>query len=114
MARQTFLRPYRSTCWFPAVRTQYRWIDRAHAWRLNVVVDLQQRSGEALWQLAQHQHIGCAVDYGEQAIWLWMAASASAGASVGECSRDVLWQQLQRLALAKARTPCRTTWSSTR
>ena len=56
--------------------------------------------------MAQHQRIGCAVDYGEQAIWLWMAAGTSAGenagASVGECSREVLWQQLQRLALAKA------------
>ncbi|MFN8470468.1 MAG: hypothetical protein U0X20_33245, partial [Caldilineaceae bacterium] len=67
-----------------------------------------QRRGEALWQLAQHQRIGCAVDYGEQAIWLWMTAGAGGGdgagegASVGECSRDVLWQQLQRLALAKA------------
>ena len=87
-------------------------INWARAAGLNVVVDLQQRRGEALWQLAEHQRIGCAVDYGEQAIWLWMAGSnggsdnagehAGGAASVGECSRDVLWQQLQRLALAKA------------
>ncbi len=81
-------------------------INRARAAGLHVVVDLQQRRGEALWQLAQHQHIPCAVDYGEQAISLWMAGGENsgegAGASVGECSSAVLWQQLQRLALAKA------------
>ena len=77
-------------------------MNRARNAGLNVVVDLQQRHGEELWQLAQHQRIGCAVDYSQQAILLWMAGGDDTGASCGECTRAVLWQQLQRLALAKA------------
>jgi ATP phosphoribosyltransferase regulatory subunit len=77
-------------------------MNRARSAGLNLVVDLQQRRGEALWQLAQRQRIDCAVDCGEQAIVLWMAGGDSTSASCGECSREVLWQQLQRLALAKA------------
>ena len=77
-------------------------MNRARNAGLNVVVDLQERHGEELWQLAQHQRIGCAVDYGQQAILLWMAGGDDTGASCGECTRAVLWQQLQRLALAKA------------
>jgi ATP phosphoribosyltransferase regulatory subunit len=82
-------------------------VNRARGAGLHVVVDLQGRRGDALWQLAQHQRISCAVDYGET-ILLWMGpgeagtAGETGGASVGECTREVLWQQLQRLALAKA------------
>jgi ATP phosphoribosyltransferase regulatory subunit len=77
-------------------------ISRARSVGLTIVVDLQQRRGDALWHLAQHQHIGCAVDYGDEAISLWMAGSDGAEATVGDCTREGLWQQLQRLALAKA------------
>jgi ATP phosphoribosyltransferase regulatory subunit len=84
-------------------------INRARNLGLHVVVDLQGRRGEALWQLAQHQRIGTAVDavdYDSDRNLLWMAGgeanTTAPGASVGECTRDVLWQLLQRLALAKA------------
>lgn len=81
-------------------------VKRARALGLKVVVDLEGRRGEPLWQLAQHSGIDCAVDYGEDAIRLWMRGSAALGDSSGELSRelgaDILWQQLQRLALTKA------------
>jgi ATP phosphoribosyltransferase regulatory subunit len=77
-------------------------VNRARAAGLHVVVDLQGRRQDALWQLAQQQRIPAAVDYGDT-ILLWMGGGDSAAAaSMGECSRAVLWQQLQRLALAKA------------
>ncbi len=81
-------------------------IQRARGLGLAVVVDLQGRRGEELWQLAGQQRIGCALDYGADEIVLWFAGSgggaAGAGASWGACSEDAAWQQLQRLALAKA------------
>jgi ATP phosphoribosyltransferase regulatory subunit len=81
-------------------------INRARGLGLTVVVDLQGHHGESLWRLAQQQHIGCALDYreeaGEQSIVLWLAGSAAAGPSCSECSEAVAWQQLQRLAMAKA------------
>jgi ATP phosphoribosyltransferase regulatory subunit len=76
-------------------------VNRARAAGLHVVFDLQARRGEALWQLAHHQGIPAAVDYGD-AILLWMGGGQVGAASVGECAPEVLWQQLQRLALAKA------------
>jgi ATP phosphoribosyltransferase regulatory subunit len=74
-------------------------INRARRLGLHVAVDLQERRGEELWLLAAAQGIGCAVDYSEASISLWTAAGAG---SAGECSRDLLWQALQRLAMAKA------------
>jgi ATP phosphoribosyltransferase regulatory subunit len=77
-------------------------INRARSLGLTIAVDLEGRRGPALWQLAQSQRIGCAVDYGEDAILLWMEGSEAAGASSSHCSQGVLWQQLQRLAMARA------------
>jgi ATP phosphoribosyltransferase regulatory subunit len=73
-------------------------INRARSLGLHIVVDLQGRHGDDLWRLADEQGIGCAVDYGDSSITLWMAGGAG---SAGECSRDLLWQALQRLAMAK-------------
>jgi ATP phosphoribosyltransferase regulatory subunit len=80
-------------------------VNRARSLGLNIVVDLQQHHGESLWQLAQQQRIGCALDYREGNCTLWMAGSETSGetgASCSECSEGAAWQQLQRLALAKA------------
>jgi ATP phosphoribosyltransferase regulatory subunit len=74
-------------------------INRARSLGLHIVVDLQGRHGEELWRLAGAQGIGCAVDYDDTSITLWMAGGAG---SAGECSRDLLWQALQRLAMAKS------------
>jgi ATP phosphoribosyltransferase regulatory subunit len=76
-------------------------INRLRGLGLTVVVDLQGRRGESLWQLAQQQRIGCALDYGEPTSLLWMDGGA-AGASCAEWGANAVWQQLQRLALAKA------------
>jgi len=77
-------------------------VQRARELGLKVVVDLEERRGESLWQLAQRRGIDCAVDYGPDTIRLWMRGDHALGDSSGELSADVLWQQLQRLALAKA------------
>lgn len=77
-------------------------INRVRRLGLHVVVDLQQHHGESLWQWAQQQRINCALDYGADVCTLWMAGGATGAASASECSADVAWQQLQRLALAKA------------
>lgn len=82
-------------------------LNRARSLGLTIVVDLQDRRGESLWRLAQQQHIDCALDYSEGASIFWMAAGEAttgltSAATCSECSDDVVWQQLQRLALAKA------------
>lgn len=77
-------------------------INRARRLGLNIVVDLEQRRGSDLWQLAQKQRIDCAVDYTKETIVLWMQGGHAAQPVCSECSEGVLWQQLQRLAMGRA------------